>query len=105
MFQGSLKGVSRKFKGCFKDASRVFLRKFKLCFKDVSVVLQGSLKGVSRMFQGCFKGVSRKSKACFKETYRKSLKESLFCCCRRSFLSRRRACFLRASQSYLTNLT
>ena len=37
-------GVSRKFKGCFKEVLRVFIE----CFK-----------GVSRKFQGCFKEVAR----------------------------------------------
>ena len=51
MFQGSLKGVSRKFKGCFNEVSRVF---------------QGSLKGVSRKFKGCFKHIkSLSKKVCF----------------------------------------
>ena len=35
VFQGSFKGVLRKFQGCFKEVSRVF---------------QGSFKGVSRLF-------------------------------------------------------
>ena len=39
MFQGSFKGVYRKFQGCFKEVSRLF---------------QGSFKSVSRMFQGNF---------------------------------------------------
>ena len=38
MFQGSFKGVLRKFQGCFTEVSRVF---------------QGSFKGVSRKFKGC----------------------------------------------------
>ena len=59
-----LKGVSRKFQGCFKEVSRMFhgslkgvSRKFEGCFKEVSRVFHGSFKGV----QGSFKGVSRKS--------------------------------------------
>ena len=35
MFQGSLKGVHRKFHGCFKEVKGV-LRKFQECFKEVS---------------------------------------------------------------------
>ena len=56
MFQGCLKGVSRKFKG--------FLRKFEGCFKGVSRTL--------RKFHECFKTVSRKFKA-----YQKSFKKAL----------------------------
>ena len=40
--ESGFKGVSRKFKGCFKEVSRVF---------------QGSLKGVSRKFKRCFKNI------------------------------------------------
>ena len=52
MFQGSLKGVSRKFKG--------FSRKFKGCFKGVLRVFQGhyrSFMSVSRLFQGSLKHI------------------------------------------------
>ena len=42
MFQGSFKGVSRKFQKCFKEVSRVF---------------QGSVKSASKKFQGSFKSV------------------------------------------------
>ena len=51
MFQGSLKGVSRKFLVCFKKDLRV-LR-----------VFHGSLKGFSRKFRV----VSQKFKGCLKE--------------------------------------
>ena len=44
MIEESFKGVSRKFKGFFKDHSRMF---------------QESLKGISRKFKGCFKVISR----------------------------------------------
>ena len=47
MFQGSFKGVSRKFQWCFKEVSRVFLRSF----NEVSRVFQGSFKKVSCTFQ------------------------------------------------------
>ena len=40
-------GVSRKFKGCFKEVLMVFTDSF-----------QGSLKGVSRKFQECFNTLS-----------------------------------------------
>ena len=46
MFQGSLKGVSRKFHECFKDDSG----KFQGCFERVIMVFQGGVKGVSRKF-------------------------------------------------------
>ena len=65
MFQGSFKGVSRKFPGCFKEVSRVFqetfkkvLRELQGCLKEVFRVFHRSLKCVSRKFQGCFKKVS-----------------------------------------------
>ena len=48
MFQGSFKGVSTKFQGCFKNICRSF-------------------KGVSRVFPECFKEVSRKT---FKKTFK-----------------------------------
>ena len=70
MFQGSLKGVLRKFKE--------YLKKFKRCFMvlqgyfkevskklKVSRVFQESLKGV----QESFKRVSRKIKGYFKEVF------------------------------------
>ena len=41
-FQGSLKGVLKKFLGCFNEVSRVF---------------QGRLKGVSREISVSFKGI------------------------------------------------
>ena len=63
MFQGSFKGVSRKFQGCFTKVSMTCQDKFK-----------GSFEGVLRNFQGClknrqgyFKVVSKKSKECFEE--------------------------------------
>ena len=46
MFQGSFKGVSRQFKKCFEEVSRVesvkgfrenFKKKFQGCFKNVSM--------------------------------------------------------------------
>ena len=61
--QGSFKGVSRKFQGCFKEV----LREFHGSFKGVSRKFQGCLKEVSRVFQGPFKDVSRKFKGCFKK--------------------------------------
>ena len=43
VYQGSLKGVSRKSQKSFNEVSR--------CLKKVSRVFQGRLKGVSRKFQ------------------------------------------------------
>ena len=71
MFQGNLKGFSRKFKGVqvrlkgisssCKGVSRVFeisstgvLGKLQWCFKEVSKKIQGSLKSGSRVFQEYF---------------------------------------------------
>ena len=60
MYQGSLKGVSRKSQESFNEVSR--------CLNKVSRVFQGRLKGVSfvsrvfersqREFQRCLEGVS-----------------------------------------------
>ena len=52
MFQGSFKGVPRKFLVFFKEVSRVF---------------QESFKGVSRKIEGCFNGVLREIQGCLKE--------------------------------------
>ena len=48
-------GVSRKFKGCFKEVLRMFHASFKNmkfqgCFKKVSGVFQGRLKSVLSKF-------------------------------------------------------
>ena len=51
MFQASFKGVYKKFKVCFKKASRV---------------VQGGFREMSRVFQKCFKGVSSKIEGCLK---------------------------------------
>ena len=51
------KGVSRKFQGCFKKVSRVFLESLKV----ISRKFQGCFEGVSRKFQGSFKNVSNKA--------------------------------------------
>ena len=59
MFQGNVKGVSRKFKGhlkcqgCFKEVSRAFQvrgKSFSSSFKGVSRIFERSLKGVSGKF-------------------------------------------------------
>ena len=61
----SVKDVKRKFKGWFKEVSRVFTencmgvsRKLKGCFKKVSRVFQWCHKRLSRVFQGDLMGVS-----------------------------------------------
>ena len=54
MFQGILKSVSRKFKECFKEVSRVFKGSFRGCFKKVSRVFQVLFRAfhvVLRLFQ------------------------------------------------------
>ena len=90
MFQGSFKGVSRKFQGSFKDALRKFKGvsgKFHGCLMEVLRVFQGTFKEVlsvfyesfeseevSWMFQGCFmifNSVSRVFQRCFKKVPRK----------------------------------
>ena len=50
---------SLKFKGCFKDVSRMF----QLRLKGIS----SSYKGVSRLFERSFKVVSRKNQGFVKE--------------------------------------
>ena len=67
VFQGSFKGVPRKFLGCLKEVSWKIeasfngaLSGFQVCLKEVEWVFEVSFQGVSRMFQGNFKGVSRK---------------------------------------------
>ena len=84
MFQGSSKGVSRKIKGRFKG----ILKKFKE-------------KGILRQFQRRFEEVSKKVLVCFKKIEKKTSKvlqecfiEVLLHGSYRSYLSRRRACFL-----------
>ena len=67
VLQGSFKGVSRKFQGCFKKVSSVFQGSF----KNVSREFQGCVKEVLRVFQGGFKSVSRKFKEGFKYVSRK----------------------------------
>ena len=71
----SFNGVSRLFKGClkfqgsFKEVLRVFtkvLRKFKWCFKEASRVFQESFREISRQFQESFKGISSKIEGPFK---------------------------------------
>ena len=81
MFQESLKGDSRKIKGCFKEASRVFQESLKgdsrkiegcfngvsgiqRCLQEVQWVCEESFKGVARMFQRSFKGVTTKIEGC-----------------------------------------
>ena len=54
MFQGNLKGFSRKFKRFFKGVLRVFQERY------------GSFMGVSRLFQGSLKHIESLSKnICF----------------------------------------
>ena len=67
VFQGCIKGVSRKFQGSFKEVSGLFQG----CFKGVSRKFQGRFKEVVWVFQGSFKGVSRKFQGRFKEDSRK----------------------------------
>ena len=82
MFQGRFKDVSRKSKGCSKEASRLFPGKllvFQGCFKslsrkfqenlngiltvlidhfmEVSIKIQGYFQGASIVFQGCLENV------------------------------------------------
>ena len=68
MFQGSFKGVPRKFLCCLIEFSRKIegcflngvLGGFQACLNEVEWVFEGSFQSVSRMFSGHFKGVSRK---------------------------------------------
>ena len=89
MFQGNLKGFSRKFKGVqvrlkgisssCKEVSRVFeisstsvSGKLQWCFKEVSKKFQGSFRSglrESREFQENFMCVSRKNEGCLKGVF------------------------------------
>ena len=77
MFQGSLKDISKKSKGCFKEVSKVFQGTFRECFKEISrkckqSLLQGnfSFKCVSICFDKCFMGDSWMFQGCFKKVAR-----------------------------------
>ena len=59
VFQGSLKGVSIKYQGCFIQVSWIG------SFKVVSRNFQ-EFKGVLREFQGCFKEVLRMIQGSFR---------------------------------------
>ena len=62
VFQGSYGVISKKFKGYFKDVSRVFI-------KEVSRVFQERLQSALMVFDGCFKSISKNflgSYRCFK---------------------------------------
>ena len=59
----SLKGVSWKFQGYFKEVLRVLTENF----KEVSMKVKGCFKEVSRMFSGSLKCVYRKFQRWFKE--------------------------------------
>ena len=59
VFQGSLKGVSMKFSGCFMQVSRTgsfsgVSRKFQASFKEDWGVFWGSYEDVSRVFLKSF---------------------------------------------------
>ena len=61
VFHGSLKSVSRKYYGTFKDAASGSFKgaseKFQGCFKFVSLVIQENFKGlVSRPLGGVSQG-------------------------------------------------
>ena len=62
-FWGGFKEVLRIFQGNFRAVSmKVVLKKFKGYFKEVSKVIQASFKGALRVFQGN----SKEAKRCFK---------------------------------------
>ena len=59
MFQGSFKGVSRKFKGFFKsDLSGMFQGSFQGCFEGILRVFKGSFNNVLIKFQGRLRKVT-----------------------------------------------
>ena len=64
-FQESLKGISRKIKGCFNEV----LSGLQGCLKEVEWVFEG----VSKVFQGCFKKVL----GVFRETIKGDSRELL----------------------------
>ena len=70
MFQGSLMGVSMKYRGCCIQVSwigsfKVVSRKFQESFKGVLREFQGCFKEVLRMIQGSFRAVLIKFPWCF----------------------------------------
>ena len=95
MFQGSFKGVLRKFQECFKKDSKILSGRFQAvsrelfqrglkgvskkyqyqrCFKEVLSVFQGTFRRVSKGSQGRFKVVSinfKKGSDCFKQILRR----------------------------------
>ena len=83
MFQASFKNVSRVFQVRFMSVlieSKGLSREFQ--------GYSGSFRGVSRVFKGILQGVSSVSKV-----FQRRLVLLLLYDCRRSFPSRRRACF------------
>ena len=60
IFQGSLKGISKKFKNVvrvFQECFEVVSIKYNKCFKGVSRSPLGVLKKIQRFFMGCFQSV------------------------------------------------
>ena len=61
VFKVSFKGISRKFKGCFKEFSKACLGSFKVISKNFQCCFKDALKevfvGFSRVFPGNYKEV------------------------------------------------
>ena len=55
MFQGSFKGIPRKFLVCFKEISS----KIEVCFNGILSGVQGCLNEVECVFKGSFQGFLR----------------------------------------------
>ena len=73
MFQGRVKGVSRRFEECFKEVSMVFPECFKGVLRNIEEYFKEE-QGIGKKFKGkfqmcmkgsCFKGFSRKFSGCF----------------------------------------
>ena len=63
MLTESFKGVSRKFKGCFRGCFKKVSNVFQVICKGVS----SNFKGVSRVFERTLKGVAGKFQWCFRK--------------------------------------
>ena len=89
LFQGSFKGVLRKFKGV------------KGCLKSVAWVVKGCFKGVdvSWKFQGCFQSVLNVFQGSFKKIFKVIQRSFMLHITHRSYTSRRKACSLTERQT------
>ena len=84
------KEVVRVFQGRFKKVSRAF----QTIFKGVTWNFQGCIQSVSKVFQKCFKSVSKSVSKVFQQNVQGVSRSLMLHGTHRSYLSRRRACFI-----------